>query len=205
MRIKRTLMAIFLSVILLNFPACNKIENLSESGSALIVLIITGTDLEENTGSTTIFSDVITSSGSIVNDTATATLSAMLLDPLQSTGTFYQDIIVDQIDVEYVRSDMIDQDTGNSTAIPGVDVPFGFSQKIYARVVIGETLELPFVLVQQTAKLESPLLELVSVSQEKILKMEARCTFHGKDGGGHRIAPVVGTVSVWFANFADTN
>ena len=63
MRIKSILMAVFLTVILLDFPACNKLENLSESGSALIVTLITGTDLQGNPGSNTIFSDVITSTG----------------------------------------------------------------------------------------------------------------------------------------------
>ena len=28
-------------------------------------------------------------------------------------------------------------------------------------------------------------------------------TLHGKDLGGHRVAPVSGYVSVWCANFAD--
>lgn len=198
MRLKWILMTIFLTVILLNFPACNKLENLTGSASKLIVMIITGTDAQGNEGVTTIFSDVLTSSGSIFNDTGTATLTAVLLDPEQTTGSFYQDIIVDQIDVEYTRSDIPD-------AQQGVDVPFGFSQKVYARVAVGETLELPFILVQHVAKLESPLVELISLYQEKILKMEAKCTFYGKDTAGNRIAPVVGTVSVWFANFADTN
>ena len=198
MRIKSILMAVFLTVILLDFPACNKLENLSESGSALIVTLITGTDLLGNPGSNTIFSDVITSTGSIINDTAAATLTTVLLDPAQTTGTFYQDIIVDQVDVEYTRSDI----TG---AQPGVDVPFGFSQKVYVRVAIGEIIEMPFVLVQHVAKLESPLVELINLGQEVVLKMEAKCTFHGKDVGGHRVAPVVGHVSVWFSNFADTN
>jgi len=199
MRMKWILMIIFLTVILIDFPACNKLENLSESSSALVVVLISGNDLEGNPGSTTIFSDVMTSSGSIINDTATATLTAALLDPSQTTGTFYQDIIVDQIDVEYTRSDIPD-------AQQGVDVPFSFSQKVYARVLIGESLELPFILVQHIAKTESPLVDLVSGgTQEKVLKMEARCTFHGKDGAGYRIAPIVGTVSIWFANFADTD
>ena len=198
MRTKWILMTIFLSVILLNFPACNKLENLSNSGSTLIIVLITGTDAEGNAGVTTIFSDVLTTSGSIYNDTATATLTALLLDPVQTTGTFYQDIIVDQVDVEYTRSDM-------PQATPGVDVPFGFSQKVYSRVLIGETITLPFVLVQHVAKLESPLVELINVSQEKIIKAEAICTFYGKDVAGNRIAPVVGRVSVWFGNFADTN
>ena len=198
MRIKWTLITIFLTVILLNFPACNKLENLTGSASKLIVIIVTGTDAEGTEGVTTIFSDVLTTSGSIFNDTGTATFTAVLLDPNQTVSSFYQDIIVDQVDVEYTRSDIPD-------AIQGVDVPFGFSQKVYARVVIGETVELPFVLVQHNAKLESPLVELINLSQEKILKMEAKCTFYGKDVAGNRIAPVAASVSVWFANFADTN
>ena len=198
MRIKSILIAIVLTVILLNFPACNRLENLTESASALIVTTITGEDLEGNVGTTTIFSDVITTSGSIFNDTANATLTAVLLDPEAEAGTFYQDIIVDLVDVEYTRSDMPD-------AQQGVDVPFGFSQAVYARVVLGETVELPFVLVQHVAKAESPLVELISGGQEKILKMEAICTFHGKDVAGNRIAPVVGRISVWFGDFADND
>jgi len=198
MRIKWTIMTIFLTVILLNFPACNKLENLTGSASKLIVIIITGTDVQGNEGVTTIFSDVQTTSGSIFNDTAAATLTAMLLDPEQTVGSFYQDIIVDQIDVEYTRSDI-------ANAEVGVDVPFGFSQRVYARVGIDETVDLPFVLVQHVAKLESPLVELINLPQEKTLKMEAKCTFYGKDVAGNRIAPVAATVSVWFANFADTN
>ena len=191
-------MAVFLTVILFNFPACNKLENLSESGSALIVALISGNDAEGNSGSTTIFSDVIYSSGSIVNDTATATLTAVILDPTQTAGTFYQDIIVDQVDVEYTRSEI-------PNAQQGVDVPFSFSQNVYARITIGDTLEMPFILVPHVAKLESPLVELVNAGQEVVLKAEAKCTFHGKDVAGNRIAPVVGHVSVWFGNFADDN
>jgi hypothetical protein len=198
MRIKWILMAVFLTVILLNFPACNKLENLNESASTLIVIGITGADQEGNLGATTIFSDVLTSSGSIFNDTATATLTAELLDPLIIDSTFYQDIIVDQVDVEYSRSDIPD-------AQQGVDVPFGFSQKVYTRVGIGDEVELAFVLVQHVAKLDSPLVELTDNLQEKILKMEAKCTFYGKDVAGNRITPVTATISVWFSNFADDN
>lgn len=198
MRIKWILIVVFLTVILLNFPACNKLENLSESASKLIVIGITGPDLEGNLGATTIFSDVLTTSGSIFNDTATATLTAELLDPLQTDTTFYQDIIVDQVDVEYSRSDIPD-------AQQGVDVPFSFSQKVYARVSIGEDVDLGFVLVQHVAKLDSPLVELTYILQEKILKMEAKCTFYGKDVAGNRITPVAASVSVWFSNFADDN
>ena len=70
-------------------------------------------------------------------------------------------------------------------------------------VPIQETITLHFVLVQHLAKLESPLVELVGLGQEKVLKLEAKITIHGKDVGGHRIAPAVGAVSVWISNFGD--
>ncbi len=196
MRMKQILMTISLVVVLLSIPGCNKLENLSNSGTKLICIGITGMNLEGETGSTTIFSDVITSSGSIINDTGTVELTAALLDPTQTESTFYQDVTVDQIDVEYSRSDM-------ANARQGVDIPFGFSQKVYAQVAIGETVEIPFILVQHVAKLESPLVELINYGQEKVLKLEVKCTIHSIDVGGNRLAPVVGYVSVWCANFAD--
>lgn len=183
--------------LLLFFPGCNAIENLSNSGSKLIVNLITGSDIEGEAGSTTAFSDVLTSSGSIFNDTGTVTLSAVLLDPNQAVGTAYQDVIVDQIDVEYTRSDGL--------SVEGKDVPYAFSQKIAARVAIGETVEVGFVLVQHNAKLEPPLVELVNLGQEHILKLEARITVHAKDVAGNRLEAAVGSISVWCANFGDDN
>jgi hypothetical protein len=185
-----------LALILINLPGCSKIENLSDSASKLICELIVGEDLEGNSDSTTIFIDVITSSGSIVNDNATATLSVVLLDPLVGAGTHYQDVTVDQIDIEYSRSDMPD-------AVQGKDIPYNFSQKVYARIPVAGSIDLPFIIVRHAAKFESPLVELVNMGQEKILKLEVRVTFHAVDGAGHRVKEAVGAVSVWCANFAD--
>lgn len=200
MRIKRIFIIILLSIILFNFPACNKLENLTDSASKLLVLSITGTDLDGTDGSTTIFSDVYREGEGVFNDTAVAEVNAVLLDPSQSSGTYYQDIIIDQVDVKYTRSDM-------ANAQEGVDVPFGFSQKVYVLVGIGDTVDVPFILVQHVAKIESPLVELLGIDniygQEKILKLEAQCTFYGRDVAGNRIAPVTGFVSIWCADFGD--
>jgi len=184
-----------LLAILFYTPGCNKLENLTSSGTKLICTLITGNDLEGNPGSTTIFSDVILTNGSVVNDTAVITLTATLLNPDSTASTFYQDVIVDQIDITYSRSDGQNE--------PGKDIPYGFSQSVYSRIAIDETVELPIVLVQHTAKLESPLVDLINIGQEKILKVEAQCTIYGKDVAGNRIEPAVGTVSIWFSNFAD--
>jgi hypothetical protein len=177
---------------------CNKYENQSNSSLRLVVASITGSDLGGNDGSTTVFSDVLTSSGGIINDNATASLRAELLDPFHTGGTQYQDVIVDQIDVSYSRTDGL--------SVEGRDVPYSFSQKVNAVILSGGELDLPFVVVQHNAKGESPLVELGPYpNQEHVLKMEAHITFHSIDTGGYRLAPVNGTISIWFGNFADEN
>lgn len=177
---------------------CNKFENKSNSSLRLVVASITGTDLEGSDGSTTVFSDVLTSTGGIFNDNATAILYAQLMDITQDTSTIYQEVIVDQIDVSYSRTDGLN--------VEGKDVPYSFSQKVNEIITSGGTLDLAFVIVQHNAKSESPLVELAfPLNQEHVLKMETTITFHSRDTGGHRLASVTGTISIWFANFADEN
>lgn len=186
-----------LTFVIFLIPGCNKVENITNSATKLIVEVITGTDLEGNEGSTIVYSDVITSSGSVFNDTAVATMRAEVLDPLQTSTTFYQEVIVDQIDISYSRTDGLN--------IEGRDVPYSFSQKVYISVSIGQPTELGFVIITHNAKAESPLVELINLGQEGILKLEARITFHSKDLAGNRLEPVTGTVSIWCGNFADEN
>ena len=200
MKRKNILLITAIAVFML-FPSCNKLENETTSGSVLLLQSITGNDLQGNEGSTTIFVDVVQvnedGSMTIYNDNAVVELSAALLDPfvLPNEATYYQNIIVDQIDISYTRADGLNDE--------GEDVIYSFSQKVSYMVPIGETVSFPFVLVQHVAKLESPLVELVSFGQETVLKLEAKITIHGKDVGGHRVAPVIGGVSVWIANFGD--
>lgn len=176
---------------------CNNIENLSNSGSMLIVDTITGTDLQGEEGSTTIFSDVL-ADGTVFNDTAVASLRSELISNLPTRPTVYQDVIVDQIDISYSRADKVNP-------IEGKDVPYGFSQKVNFLVPISTISEYSFVLIQHTAKLESPLVELLSYGQEKVLKLEANITFYGKDTGGKRVAPAKASVSIWCADFGGSD
>jgi len=178
------------------FPGCNAIENLTNSGSKLVIVKITGNDIEGNEDSTIAFSDVVTSSGTIFNDNGQLTAKTVLLDPLATSPTFYQDVIIDQVDVEYSRS--------NGLNVQGRDVPFSFSQKVTFRVAVNETLKFSFVLIQHTAKMEEPLVDLRDSGEEIVIKLEVKLTFHGKDLAGRRVEPAVGYISVWCANFADT-
>ena len=126
---------------------------------------------------------------------------AQPINPDMALGdaTYYYTVIVDQIDVEYSRSDGLSQE--------GRDIPFAFSQAVHQAVELGEEVTLPFSIVQHVAKLEPPLVDLEFVgdylTEEKFLKLEAKVTFHGTDLGGHRIEPVITMVSVWCGRFEE--
>jgi len=189
-----------LIIAALVLSSCLAKEDDSTSASFLVINSLTGNDLEGNAGSTTVFSDV-DMGGSIVNDNGVALVSTLTYNPLEDSEahdiTYYMNVIVDQIDVEFMRTD--------GRNVEGVDVPYRFTQPIDMIVPVDEEVEIPFVLIRHVAKLEMPLLGLREVpSREFILQLVAKVTVHGKDLGGHRVAPVSGYLSVWCANFADS-
>lgn len=193
---KHFILTILCVSVVLFFSQCNIFEKDSTSASILLIESITGTDLDGTTGSFIHFCDVI-SDGSIYNEWASASLTALLIDPGDIADTYYQSIIVDQVDIEYSRAD--------GKSVEGTDVPYKFSQKVNLRIAIDETSSLGFVLVQHNAKRESPLVELVGLGQEKNLKLEAKITIHGHDVGGHRIQPVSGSISIYCADYGDVS
>lgn len=198
MKIKSLLIFTVLVVLLLQFSNCNKLENLTNSGTKLILWSLMGEDSEGNP-TTLVLSDVVTN-GSVFNDPASASFTSVLLDPTKiekDDSTFYQNVIIDQIDIEFSRTDGLN--------VEGKDVPYTFSQKTHLVVETGEAepVSLGFILMQHNAKSESPLIELVNLGQEHVLKLEAKITFYARDIGGYRLEPAVGYVSVWCANFGD--
>jgi len=183
-----------LIIVVLAMTACNSCTDAGTSASMLQVVSLTGNDLQGEAGSTTVFSDVITE-GSIINDNGVAAIQALPLDPMTDADqlTPYMDVTVDQIDVEFRRTD--------GRNVEGVDVPYRFTQPMNMVVPIADTVEIPFVLIRHMAKEQSPLLRLRD--NLEVLHLVAVVTIHGKDLGGHRVTPVTGYVSVWCANFAD--
>lgn len=179
---------------------CVAKEGDTTSASFLVINSLTGNDLEGNAGSTTVFSDV-DMGGSIVNDNGVASVSTLTYNPTEDSEahdiTYYMNVIVDQIDVEFMRTD--------GRNVEGVDVPYRFTQPINMIVPVDENVEIPFVLIRHVAKLEAPLFALREItSQGVVLQLVAKVTLHGKDLGGHRVAPVSGYISVWCSNFADS-
>ena len=196
---KLKLLVLIIAALLLG--SCLAKEDDSTSASFLVINSLTGTDLQGNEGSTTAFCDVITSAGGVLNDNGVAAVTALTYNPTEDSDahdiTYYMNVIVDQVDVEFLRTD--------GRNVEGVDVPYHFSQPMNMLVSVDETAEIPFVLIRHVAKMESPLVELQSVpSEEFVLQLVAKVTLHGKDLAGHRVAPVSGYMSVWCANFADT-
>ena len=188
-----------LIIAVLALVSCVAKENDSTSGSALFIDSLTGTDLQGKAGSTTVFSDVCLA-GSIINDNAVAAVTVHPINPNADSPQFditaYMNVIVDQIDVEFMRTD--------GRNVEGVDVPYRFVQPMNMIVLVDKTISIPFVLIRHDAKLEAPLLALREVqTQAIVLQLVAKVTLHGKDLGGHRVAPVSGYMSVWCANFAD--
>jgi len=188
-----------LIIAALFLASCVAKENDSTSGSFLVINSLTGNDLEGLPGSTTVFSDVETAGG-IINDNGVAAVTTLTYDPMEDSVdhdiTFYNNVVVDQIDVEFRRTD--------GRNVEGVDVPYRFTQPVNMMVAVDTTEEIPFVVIRHVAKLEAPLLALREIfTQAHILQLVAKVTLHGRDVGGHRVAPVSGYMSVWCANFAD--
>ena len=186
-----------LIIAVLFLAGCVAVEDDSTSGSMLQIVSLTGNDIEGKPGSTTVFSDVLTNN-SIFNDNGVADIAVLPLDPLLKIDaiTPYMNVLVDQIDVVFKRTD--------GRNVEGVDVPYHFTQPMSMLVPINENIEIPFVLIRHVAKLEAPLMALrETTTQAVVLHLVAQVTIHGKDMGGHRVAPVTGYISVWCSNFAD--
>jgi hypothetical protein len=82
--------------------------------------------------------------------------------------------------------------------VPGVDVPHGFDGA--ATVTIQGAGSLGFELVRHIAKMESPLVELLSSAT--IITTIADVTFYGRDQVGNDVA-ATGSIQINFANFGD--
>jgi len=177
--------------------SCNKWENETESGSKLILVSLQGVNLE-NQKSNIAYSDVITSSGGIFDDVGTATMITVLIDSADTSPTAYQDVLVDQIDVKFFRTD--------GRNVEGVDVPYSFRQPMAQLVPVGTQVEIPFVIIRHVAKLEPPLVALFEDwNRDIVLQLVAQVTIHGKDAAGFRVQPVTQNITVWCSNFADEN
>ncbi|MFC2166523.1 hypothetical protein ACFLQZ_00995 [Acidobacteriota bacterium] len=184
---------IFLALLIV-LVSCNPLENDTLSNSMLIIMNLTGQDIDGNTANF-LQSDVITSANTVTADTATVTFKAQLLNPDPFNGaTQYNDIFVTHYVVTYFRSD------GKNTE--GVDIPYSFEGYMSSLIEIDNITDLSFVLVREVAKLEPPLINLHEGRGEGVLQLRAKVDFYGHDLSNKAIKST-GYLSIYFANYAD--
>ncbi len=177
--------------------SCNPIEDDSRSDSVLLVVSITGTDLEDNDvdylQSDVVMIDIDTGNSTVAADDAKVMFSTESLDPEPWFGTsHYSDVFVTHYVVTYSRSDGKSQE--------GVDIPYSFDGSFSARVQIGSSTEVSFIVVRAVSKLEPPLINLTAGRGEGELKTTARIDFYGHDALGNKVK-ASGYLTIFFANY----
>ncbi len=179
--------------------SCNPIEDEGQSDSLLVLLNLTGTDIEDNEVNF-LQSDVVnvdpnTGLYSIASDAAKATFTARLLDPYAPLGgSQYNSITVNRYAVTYIRAD------GKNRQ--GVDVPYAFEGSLSALIDIDSTVAVSFVIVREVAKLEPPLLNLREGRGEGVLQVTAKVDFYGQDMTKNKVK-ATGYLTIFFANYVD--
>ncbi len=153
--------------------------------------------------------DVLTTGGTILDDVADVTLTAVLKAPISTvpglTTPDLQNIILERYEVTYTRTD------------GGTSVPPGFTRGIGGMVrltainsdeVEGFTLE-NLVIVPSTIKAQPPISFLISPGTEPDtnfanIQVNARVQFFGRTVAGFPVT-VVTFIGVNFANYGDDN
>lgn len=189
-----------LAALTLVLAACNPLENDTLSMSQLIVESMTGMDLGGKDAnyvmSDVLFQDPDTGDTSIIADIAKATMSARMLDPNPITGpSSYADVQLTRYTVTFYRAD--------GKNMPGVDVPHPFEGSVTALIKIGIPNQVNFVIVRETAKQESPLVNILQLgTRAEAFSATARVDFYGHDLTGNAVK-ATGYISITFANYAN--
>ena len=193
-KIKRIIQTSILLVSLLAFISCNPLENETLSNSMLIIVTLTGYDLEGNMVNY-LQSDVLTSTNSVTADPATVSFRAQLLNPNPNAlASHYNNIMLTRYTVSYFRTD------GNN--IEGIDIPYSFEGSLSTLVEIGDLVDVSFIIVREVAKLELPLINLHEGRGEGVLQVRAKVDFYGHDLA-NKAVQATGYLTIFFSNYAD--
>ena len=109
-----------------------------------------------------------------------------------TTPSSNNEVTITRVHISYRRTE------GRNT--PWVDVPFAFDTASTATVPAASAVTIGFPLVRNTAKEESPLVQLVS--NGIIVSTIADVTFYGRDQVGNDIS-ATGSIGIAFGNFGD--
>lgn len=155
------------------------------------------------------FGDVLTSGGTILDDTVTVSFSAVLKAPITTDSSVtipdLQNIALERYEVTFTRTD------------GGTAVPPGFTRGISGLVRLTEpfsesavlTTFAGIVVAPSTIKAQPPISFLISPGTEPgtnfaNIQVDARIQFFGRTLAGD-VVTVVGHIGINFADFGDTN
>jgi hypothetical protein len=130
----------------------------------------------------------------IFNDVGTAVLRIVPKDVAGlNSPTTNNEVTITRYHIKFERAD------GRNTQ--GVDVPFEFDGAVTGLVGVGQSASIGFELVRHVAKLESPLVQLVT--SRTVITTIATVTFYGTDRVGNDVS-CTGKIQVDFGNFGDS-
>ena len=187
---------------------CGEYTRQGTSPSQVVITMLEASSgAQPETFSNTLRSDVITAVHrtidnqqidlpTVLGDSGRVTMALALKDPGQpgvtNTPSGINRVTFSRYRVTYRRAD------GRNT--PGVDVPFAFDSAATFTVPNEGVVTATFELVRQTAKEEAPLAALRTSGV--VIATIADVAFFGRDLAGHEVT-VVGSIGVFFGNFAD--
>ncbi len=179
-------------------PACSAPGDIDNT-SALVVLIA-GNLSEVNTP----FGDVLTSGGTIPDDSVTVRFTARLKQSTDNTAPSLQEVIVERYEVTFARTD------------GGTAVPAGFQRAMNAKVRLTPHnaanelfTDVTVSVMPSTGKAQPPISHLISPGFEPDtgfinIQCTATMRFFGRTVAGEEVSATA-SVGINFANFGDSN
>ena len=181
-------------LLILFLVSCNNYVGGNKSHTLLVISKITGKTAAGDTADFT-QSDVYNEVDlTVVADTATAALTAKLIEPLPPTAgpSYQQNIMLSRYIVSFTLPD--------GTGVPGVDVPLPFEGSLSSIIEVDSSVDVSFVIVTEAAKADAggPLFALRATAN--VIQARARVTFYGKDMAGNDVQ-ATGDISIFFKNY----
>ncbi len=188
-----TLKTLAVAAAIVALAGCNTISQDTESSSMIVIMSITGTNMDGDTVAY-LQSDILGSDGLVRVDNATANIVVRLINPDPISGpSQFNDVVLTSYRVTYELA------TGPGT--PGTDVPLPFDGNFSTVLCpVDEEVAVPFVVVLEAAKQAAPLNALIGTAT--VLERKAKIEIFGHDLTDHPVT-ATGYLTIYFADYQD--
>jgi hypothetical protein len=188
-----TLKTLAVAAAILALTGCNTISQDTESSSMIVIMSITGLNMDGDTVAY-LQSDILGSDGLVRVDNATANIVVRLINPDPISGpSQFNDVVLTSYRVTYELA------TGPGT--PGTDVPLPFDGNFSTVLCpVDQDVAVPFVVVLEAAKQAAPLSPLIGTAT--VLERKAKIEIFGHDLTDHPVT-ATGYLTIYFADYQD--